>query len=202
MAERRSILSSDKINLERIEFLMVDDNPQSLDIISSCISAFGVRNITKCLSAADARKKLALTTFDFMITDVQMPEETGYELLRWLRRDGPEQNRLVPAVVVTGHTKASEVQLARDCGAQFIVAKPVTPKILIERLFWVARDDRPFIECKSFAGPDRRFKRLGPPPGEDGRRQGDKTGDLGSSTAPNLSQAEINSLMKPAKVSL
>lgn len=198
----KTVLSGDKINLERINVLIVDDNLQSLDIIGSAISGFGVRNIFKCQSAKDAREIVKKTTLDFIITDAQMPEENGYDFLRWVRTEASEPNRFVPAVVVTGHTRLSQVLLARDCGAHFIVAKPVTPKVLLERIFWVARDERSFVECEAYVGPDRRFKRMGPPLGTEGRRRDDVKGQLGEATEPNLSQDEINSFMKPAKVAL
>jgi DNA-binding response OmpR family regulator len=202
MSTGRTVFSSDRINLERINFLLVDDNLQSLDIMGSAISGFGVRNIIKCQSAKDARDVIRKTTLDFVITDAQMPEESGYDLLRWIRREASEPNKFVPAIICTGHTRLSHVLQARDCGAHFIVAKPITPKVLLERIFWVARDERAFVECEAYAGPDRRFQRLGPPAGVDGRRKDDLTGKIGAAIEPNLSQDEINSFMKPAKVVL
>lgn len=59
-----------------------------------------------------------------------------------------------------------------------------------------------FIESDSYAGPDRRFRREGPPPGMAGRRSGDLSAAVGHAETPNLSQDEIDSLMKPTKVSL
>ncbi|MGC5376454.1 hypothetical protein ACPXAO_23390, partial [Salmonella enterica] len=58
----------------------------------------------------------------------------------------------------------------------------------------------PFVECDSFIGPDRRFKNMGPPPGTNGRRKTDVQEDLGEATAPNMSQSEIDALLKPTKV--
>lgn len=202
MQGHRSILNSEKLNLEKIKFMIVDDNPQSLEIIASTISGFGVHNIIRCDSAKEARRAANVSTLDFVISDAEMPEEDGYDLIRWFRREGPEANRFVPAVIVTGHTRESQVVRGRDCGAHFIVAKPVTPKVLLERIFWVARETRPIIECDSYVGPDRRFKRLGPPFGVDGRRRDDVKGALGEAVEPNMSQDEIDSFMKPAKVAL
>jgi CheY-like chemotaxis protein len=202
MSTGRTVFSSDRINLERIVFLLVDDNLQSLDIMASAIAGFGVRNNFKCQSAKDAKQVLRRTTVDFVITDAQMPEETGYELVRWIRNEAGEPNKFVPAVICTGHTRMSQILQGRDCGAHFVVAKPVTPKVLLERIFWVARDERSFVECDTYVGPDRRFKRMGPPPGIDGRRKDDVTGELGDAKEPNLSQEEINSFMKPAKVAI
>lgn len=197
-----SILDSDKLNLEKVNFLLVDDNVHSLDIIASAISGFGGRNTVRCTSVKEAKEALAHKTFDFILTDAQMPVEDGYSFIRWLRREGSEANRFAPAILVTGHTRLSQVILARDCGAHFIVAKPMTPQVLLERIFWVAQDERPFIDCETYVGPDRRFKRLGPPFGTEGRRKDDAKGQLGDAVEPNLSQDEIDAMMKPARVAL
>jgi len=202
MSGHRSLLDTDKANLERVNFLVVDDNPMFLDIIASSITSFGVRNIFKCGSAREAKVILQKTTMDFVITEAQMPEEDGYSLIRWIRRDSSDANRQVPVVLVTGHTRQSMVLQGRDCGAHFTVAKPVTPKVLLERIFWVARESRGFIECESYCGPDRRYKRLGPPFGTDGRRAEDVKGELGVPVEANLSQEEIDSFMVPAKVAI
>ena len=79
MSTGRTVFSTDRINLERITFLLVDDNLQSLDIMSSAVAGFGVRNITKCQSARDAKDVIRKTSIDFIITDAEMPEETGYD---------------------------------------------------------------------------------------------------------------------------
>ncbi len=167
------MLDSDKLNLERVRFLLVDDNPQALNITTQVVTGYGVRKITKCGSAREARTAISNMTFDFILTDAQMPEEDGYSLVSWLRREAPEQNRFVPVIIVTGHTRQGQVMQARDCGVHAIVAKPLTPRVLLERIYWVAHDDRKFIECDTYVGPDRRFHSLGPPMGMHGRRNDD-----------------------------
>jgi DNA-binding response OmpR family regulator len=111
-----------------------------------------------------------------------------------------QQTAFIPVVLTMGHARPSQVHLARDSGANFVVAKPITPKVLLERIFWVAREDRPFVETKSFIGPERRFKREGPPIGVSGRRKTDLHAELGEATMPNLSQDQISKMMKPMKV--
>lgn len=202
MSGPKPLLDSTKLNLERVHFLLVDDNQQALDILAQVMAGLGVRNMIKCTTVEEAKKHLSKSTIDFVVTDAHMPVESGYELVDWIRHEPNHPNKYVPAVIVTGHTPRRDVLKGRDCGAHFIVAKPLTPGVLLERIYWVASDDRMFIECDAYVGPDRRFKRLGPPPGMDGRRSDDTTGDLGDPSEPNMSQEDINALMKPAKVSL
>lgn len=193
---------STRINLERATVLVLDDNGASLDILSGVVSGFGVRTLHRADSVRNAQALVKAHTFDLVISDVQMPEVDGYEFIQWLRREGPETNRYVPVILVTGHTRTSQIFKNRDAGANFTVAKPITPKVLLERIFWVAREERAFIECDTYVGPDRRFKHEGPPPGTDGRRKDDLPPEVGDAQEPNMSQDEINNLMKVAKVQI
>ncbi|HEY2662648.1 MAG TPA: response regulator [Caulobacteraceae bacterium] len=191
-----------RINLEKVNVLLVDDNQQSLDILSQVIAGFGVRIMVKCESAEDALRQIALQSFDFIMTDANMPEMDGYEFIQAVRRLPNQPNAHVPILLITGHTRETMIFKARDCGANFVVAKPITPKVLLDRIFWVAKEDRMFVETDTYAGPDRRFKREGPPAGTEGRRRDDLSQEVGLASTPNLSQDQIDGLVKPMKVNL
>ena len=103
-------------------------------------------------------------------------------------------------MIISGHTQKSKVEKARDCGANFIVAKPLTPKVMIDRVIWVARENRSFIECADYLGPDRRFHSIGPPPNTEGRRSDDLPLEVGEAVEPNLSQDDIDAMLQPKRV--
>lgn len=188
--------------LEKATVLVVDDNTQALEIVAGVLMSFGVRNILRASDGLQAKDIATRQVFDLVLTDAQMPGMDGYDFVRWLRREGPDALRVVPAIVVTAHTRRSEVMRARDCGANFIVAKPLTPKVLLQRITWVARGDRQFIECDTYFGPDRRYKHEGPPPDfPNGRRRDDVPIEIGAPAEPNLSQDVLDTLVKPQKVS-
>ncbi|MDR3508340.1 MAG: response regulator [Caulobacteraceae bacterium] len=191
-----------RINLDKLNVLLVDDNQQSLDILSQVLSGFGVRSMHKCDSGEEALKLVQRMSFDFIMTDGSMPGMDGYELTQAIRRLQGQPNAYVPILLVTGHARQSQVFKARDCGANFVVAKPITPRVLLDRIFWVAKEDRMFVETDTYVGPDRRFKREGPPAGVTGRRKDDLTTELGTATTPNLSQDQIDGLVKPMKVNI
>jgi CheY-like chemotaxis protein len=193
---------STRINLEKATVLVLDDNGPSLDILSQVVAGFGVNQLHRADSVKDAQELVRTKTFDLIISDVQIPDVDGIEFITWLRRDAPENNRYVPVILVTGHTRGADIFRTRDAGANFTVAKPITPKVLLERIFWVAREERAFIECDAYVGPDRRFKYEGPPIGVEGRRRDDLPAEVGSAQEANMSQDEINSLMKVAKVQI
>jgi len=194
--------SRSKFNLKNASVLLVVTGLQSLDVLVQILVGFGAKNFSKCETVGDARESLKKTPFDLIIIDAVIGEEDGYDLMSWVRREAPEINRYVPVIMVSGHTARSKVVKARDCGAHFTVAKPLTPIVLLERILWIAQERRPFVNTDCFAGPDRRFKFTGPPVGSAGRRRDDLSANVGEAKEPNLSQAEIDSLMAPQKVAL
>jgi hypothetical protein len=70
--------------------------------------------------------------------------------------------------------------------------------VLLERILWVARDKRPFVECESYVGPDRRLKNLVPPPAAQHR----PVARVARVTQPNMSQDEIGGLLQPMKAAI
>jgi len=191
---------SQYINLDKARALVVDDNPQSLDIIVGVLTSFGLRNLVRKASGLEAQDELKYQTFDLVLANGALPELDGYDLTRWLRREADEANRMTPVILLTSHTRRSLVEKARDCGANFIVTKPVSPAVMLERILWVARGDRLFIECEAYVGPDRRWRNLGPPVEfPDGRRRDDKSIELGEAGGQNMSQDELDALIKPMR---
>ncbi|GLK48969.1 response regulator [Brevundimonas intermedia] len=192
----------DKINLAHSTVLLVDDQPTSLDLLSSIVQGFGVREQLKCHAAKDAVELLQRRAVDLILVDCAMPEMDGYDFVRWLRREAAEPARFTPVIMILGHAAHARVARGRDCGASYIVAKPLTPSVLLRRIAWLGAHSRDFVEVESYVGPDRRVRNYGPPPGEEGRRQTDLSGDLGEAVEANMDQDTIDMMLKPMKVNL
>jgi two-component system, chemotaxis family, chemotaxis protein CheY len=79
-----------------------------------------------------------------------------------------------------------------------VVAKPLSPANLYDRLAWVAFNPRQFIDTESYFGPDRRFKIEGYPGGV-GRRKGDGIIEVAKETGPALGQDDIDSLFNATR---
>jgi DNA-binding response OmpR family regulator len=101
-----------------------------------------------------------------------------------------------------GHQTLGNVRQARDAGANLVVAKPLSPDVLLRRITWVARESRQFIVAPGYVGPDRRFRNDGPPVGTNGRRSDDLSLEVPDAVMPNMSQNEVDVLFKPRRVSL
>jgi CheY-like chemotaxis protein len=192
----------ERVNLSAFKVLLIDDNPQALDILSSVVKGFGVGSQIKCQSAIEGADIVKKQPLDLILVDCVMPEMDGCDFVRWLRRDSPEATRTMPVVMLTGHAAESTVQKSRDCGASFIVTKPLTPNVLLQRILWLGVDEREFITCETYVGPDRRVRNLGPPLDMPGRRAGDLSANVGAAVEANMDQSDIDMLLKPRRVSL
>jgi CheY-like chemotaxis protein len=170
-----------RLNLSKATVLLLQNNQTELDILGQVFIGFGVKAIRKCLTLGEANDCIKYgIMFDLEDND----------------------NRLTPIMLVSGHTVPSSITKARDCGANFVVAKPITPKTMLDRVMWLAREERQFVVTETYAGPDRRHKTFGPPAGTKGRRHDDVSAKLGKASGPDMSQSDIDALLNPKKASL
>ncbi|MCI3131723.1 response regulator [Phenylobacterium aquaticum] len=191
-----------RINLERSVVMLADGNPTALEALTGMVRGFGVRKQFKCKSGAEAMHIVKTQELDLIIMDSIMPDMDGYDFLRWLRREAQPEAQFTPVIMLSGHAARSTVEKSRDSGSNFVIAKPFTPELLLQRIFWVAKDERQMVKAENYVGPDRRFKNLGPPLGMKGRRKGDLSGTIGAATDPNMDQNDIDMLLKPSRVAL
>lgn len=194
--------AADRVNLEQSTVLLIDDNPQALDMLSSVFHGFGVKEQIKCASAVEAVRIIQNRAVDLIVIDCADPAMDSYAFARWLRRETPAPLRFIPIILLTGHASQSKVQEGRDCGVSFVVTKPLTPAVLLRRILWLAGDEREFVESENYVGPDRRVRNFGPPLGMAGRRKDDLSAHVGAAVEANMDQSDIDMLMKPQRVAL
>lgn len=138
--------------------VLVDDSAFSAGLTATALAGFGIRPSFSCASGMEARAVLKEKAVDLLIVNSDLPDIDGFSLVRWLRRSGLDPNAFVPVIMTADHISRQRVAEARDCGANFVVAKPFSAAVLLERILWVARDTRPFLEVGDYFGPDRRFR--------------------------------------------
>lgn len=191
----------ERLNFAQIEALVVDADQYSTSILGQILRGFGLNKHIMIESGEEATRRLANGHFDLVICDAILPDMSGGDLVKWVRRQPALALKYVPIVVLTGYTQYSNVVNMRDAGANIVVRKPVSPNVLFDHIAWSARTERAFIETDNFIGPDRRFKNTGPPDGA-GRRKTDLTMEIGDAIEPNMSQFEVDSLIRPTKVEI
>ena len=113
-------------SLEGLRLLVVDDEPDSSQVLHSILSQYGA-SVTTTDNAHSALQQASLSDFDVLVTDVGLPDFDGVELVRRLRAGG----RLMPAVAVTALATDDDRHRLLTTGFDGHVAKPVDPERLI-----------------------------------------------------------------------
>lgn len=142
-------------NLADAVVMVVDDSPFSMEVTIQALQGFGIRVKFALKTPAEAMETLKIQPIDLLLIDCEMD---GHDLVRWLRRSGLEPNAYVPVIMTAGHVRRSKVADVRDCGANYLVTKPFSAAVVLQRILWVARDNRPFLEAGDYSGPDRRYQ--------------------------------------------
>jgi PAS domain S-box-containing protein len=118
--------SSDSSPLQGVRVLVVDDDTDSRDFLVFALEEFGA--IATAVSSASLALEV-LTTFkpDVLISDIGMPEEDGYSLIRRVRALPSEEGGEIPAIALTAYAGDRDRQLAISAGFQKHLSKPVMP---------------------------------------------------------------------------
>ncbi len=183
----------DAYNLERLNFLVVDDNRHMRSLVRSVLHALGARHIEEATDGTDAYARLGTYAADVVICNWQMLPMDGLEFVRLLRTDTNSPNPFVPVIMLTAHTEAKRVVEARDAGVTEFLAKPISANQLYSRIRAIIEHPRPFVRAKSYAGPDRR-RRQDPDFKGPGRREQD-TAEQPEEGGDGFTAAEVENLL-------
>jgi CheY-like chemotaxis protein len=143
-------------SLSDLHVLIVDDNEQMRFLLRCLLRAGGVLHISEAETAAKAFDILRASPVSLVLVDWKMQPIDGLKfthMLRW-RSDSP--NPYVPILMLTAHTEASRVAAARDAGVTGFVKKPISARVLFERITNALTDARCYVRTMDFFGPDRR----------------------------------------------
>ncbi|MDX2212323.1 MAG: ATP-binding protein [Oculatellaceae cyanobacterium bins.114] len=124
------LLTPQPLNLNGVRVLVVDDEPDSLELLKVFLEQEGAI-ATTVASAEQALKVLIQDSFDVLVSDIGMPKINGYELLRQVRALPGEQNRMIPAIALTAYAGERNQQQAFEAGYHIHLSKPIEPNRLI-----------------------------------------------------------------------
>ena len=186
------------INLHDLVILIADPNSYERRIIQGMLRGFGANKLLEVDQSSTLLQALTGQKIDILICDSRLAPHGALSLTRAIRRKGDNQNRTIPILVMISDAREMTIKLARDAGANMVIAKPMSPKSLYDRLAWIAFNPRQFIDTATYFGPDRRFKIEGYPNGV-GRRKGDKAVEVAAEVGPALGQDDIDNLFGSAR---
>jgi PAS domain S-box-containing protein len=129
--------------LEGVRVLVVDDEADARDLVSRALQRDGA-DVRSAGSAAEALGAIDELNPDVLVSDIAMPGEDGYELIRKLRSRERSHGRRLPAVALTAYARQEDRERALRAGYQEHLAKPVEPARLSAVVaHLVSRDDNP-----------------------------------------------------------
>ncbi len=186
------------VNLRDLVILVADPSAYTRRVINGMLRGFGANKILEAEQSSGLFQALSSQKIGILLCDLQLPPHGGLALTRTIRGNADNENRTLPILLMTNNTSEKIVKNARDSGANMVVAKPMSPNSLYDRLGWIAFHPRPFVDTPNYFGPDRRFKIEGFPGGV-GRRKGDSMVDVAEESGPALAQNDIDSLFTAAR---
>lgn len=115
-----------------MKFLVVDDFSTMRRIVRNLLKELGFPNIDEAEDGVVALSKLRSTHFDFVVSDWNMPNMTGLDLLKEIRGDANLKH--LPVLMITAEAKKENIVFAAQAGASGYIVKPFTAATLEEKL--------------------------------------------------------------------
>ncbi len=118
------------LTLDGVQVLVVEDNTDTRDFIKIVLEQSGAE-VTAVESVGEAMKCLDVSSPDVLISDIAMPGEDGYQLIRMLRDLEQQRGGKIPAIALSAYARLEDQMQALTAGFQMHVPKPVTPTVLV-----------------------------------------------------------------------
>lgn len=116
----------------KMKVLIVDDFATMRRVIKNLMKSLGFENFEEAEDGAKALKILKTTKIDFVITDWNMPNMTGLELLKEIRKESRLAH--IPVLMVTAEQKREQIITAAKEGVNGYIVKPFTGETLSDKL--------------------------------------------------------------------
>ncbi len=133
-AQARSMLENPETfserRLEELRILVVEDDDDTRELLKTILERCGAK-VRAVASSDAAMAEIAKGIPDVLISDIGMPGESGYDLIKKVRSLEPEKGGRVPAVALTAYAAATDRRRALLAGFQTHLAKPVEPDELL-----------------------------------------------------------------------
>lgn len=115
-----------------IKILAIDDSPTMRRIILNTLKRAGYTDVTEACDGKDALAKMKVSDFNLVITDWNMPEMDGKELVTQIRKT--DDLKGIPVLMVTTRSVQDDIVDAIKAGVNSYIVKPFTPDTLKEKI--------------------------------------------------------------------
>ncbi len=124
------------MNSTDMKFLVVDDFSTMRRIVRGLLKEMGCNNVEEAEDGAVALAMLKASRFDFVVSDINMPNMNGFDLLKAIKAE--DNLKHLPVLMVTAEAKKEQIFEAARSGVNGYVVKPFTAAVLkdkIDRIF-------------------------------------------------------------------
>ncbi len=119
-------------NTTDLKFLVVDDFSTMRRIVRGLLREMGCNNTEEAEDGAVALQMLKSQKFDFVVSDINMPNMNGFDLLKAVKADNTLKH--IPVLMVTAEARKEDIVLAAQSGAAGYIVKPFTKATLEEKV--------------------------------------------------------------------
>ena len=115
-----------------LKFLVVDDFSTMRRIVRGLLKEMGCNNVDEAEDGVVALSMLMANRYDFVVSDINMPNMTGFDLLKAVKAE--HRLRHIPVLMVTAEARKEDIILAAQNGAAGYIVKPFTKATLEEKV--------------------------------------------------------------------
>jgi two-component system chemotaxis response regulator CheY len=115
-----------------LRFLVVDDFSTMRRIVRNLLKESGFPEGDEAEDGIVALNKLRNSSFDFVVSDINMPNMNGFQLLKEIKSD--EKLKHIPVLMVTAEARKEDIVLAAQSGAAGYIVKPFTKAVLEDKV--------------------------------------------------------------------
>src|SRR5256886_5677554 len=131
MTETNSPPPNTESFLPQSTVLIVDDNPQNVELLQAFLESLPVKLVT-ATDGIDALEKVAQHSPDLILLDIMMPRMSGFQVCRKLKSDPKTKD--IQVLMVTALNELGDIEQASECGTDDFVSKPVNKFELLTRV--------------------------------------------------------------------
>lgn len=117
---------------KELRFLIVDDFSTMRRIVRNLLKESGYADADEAEDGVIALQKLRNSSFDFVVSDINMPNMNGFQLLGEIKKD--DKLKHIPVLMVTAEARKEDIVMAAQQGASGYIVKPFTKATLEDKV--------------------------------------------------------------------
>lgn len=139
-----------------LKILIASNSSHFITMVRQSLIAGGIKKITEAETSNKALNELTLRVPDVMIISWQFKPLSGIDFCKMIRRNPQSPARYLPMIMANEFSDKKQIEITRDAGINELLVIPFSTKNLLNKIYYVLENPRPFIETVDYFGPDRR----------------------------------------------